>query len=115
MKKAYLIPVFVLGLITMGAMNSLSQARSYAQTISTTAAAVASTVDGFGWKSCIIGNFSATPVYLGGADVTTANGFPICTDTAACTRADMPADFVEGVVYAVVGSGTQAIRAFCGR
>lgn len=93
----------------------LGTIQSFAQTATTTATRVAPTT----WvrtpmKSCKIGNPSATPIYLGGSDLTSANGFPVCTDTAVCASAVFPVDVLGGELYVLTSSGTQAFRAICG-
>lgn len=60
--------------------------------------------------SFIIGNPSATAVYIGGSDVTTATGFPICTTTTTCTQSSFSADAFGGEFYCIVASGTVNTR-----
>jgi hypothetical protein len=56
---------------------------------------------------------SATPVYLGGGDITSTLGFPICTNTSLCPSAFIQMDAKgatclssSGTVVAVVLAGT---------
>lgn len=116
--KRFLPVILMLLVLPFGALalsGPLGLVQSFAQTATTTAARVAPTA----WlrtpmKSCLIGNASATPIYLGGSDVTSANGFPICTDTAVCTRSEINPDVLGGEVYVLTASGTQAFRVLCG-
>lgn len=116
MKRLILLCLAVLMIPVAAAAlsNPLGRIQSFAFTASTTAAKVSPSAWVAGMKSCMIANVSATPVYVGGSDVTTSNGFPICTDTAVCSRADINPDVLGGELWAVVSSGTVATRAICG-
>lgn len=97
-------------LLLMGLSTSLGRVRAYQVACTTTATAIS---DGHSQSSGLIWNNSATPVFLGGSDVNaTTEGFPICTDTATCLRADMPID--AKYLYCRVSSGTVAVKVLAG-
>lgn len=106
------------GLAARGAFalaEPLGLVQSFAQTASTTAARLAPTT----WvrspmKSCMITNMGTTPVYLGGSDVSSSNGTPICSDTAVCPTTFVNPDVLGGEVWIRTASGTQEVRALCG-
>ncbi|MCC7173491.1 MAG: hypothetical protein IT459_23810 [Planctomycetes bacterium] len=110
--KRLILPVAIaaFALLAMGLGTSLAKIRTHTVTCGTTATAI---TDGTGASSMLIWNNSATPVYLGGSDVnTTTEGFPICTDTANCLRADMPID--AKYLYCRVSAGTVTVRVLAG-
>jgi hypothetical protein len=94
------------------AFKPLTSVRSVAITCADTATAIAS-ADGF--NSVMCGNTSATVVYFGGSTVSTANGFPVCSDVATCTTSTISIDTHQGELYCRVASGTQAIRCILGK
>jgi len=105
-----LVAIAAFALLAMGLGSSLGRIRTHTVTCATTATAIA---DGHNASSMLIWNNTATPVYLGGSDVdTTTAGFPICTDTATCLRADMPID--AKYLYCRVSSGTVAVKVLAG-
>lgn len=107
---AYQAPVEVIQQLPAGVPGPLGGLRAFTVTCATTATAV---TDGTPYLSGLLWNNSATPVYLGAANVnTTTLGFPICTDTAVCLRPDMPADARHS--YCRVASGTVAIKVLAG-
>ena len=100
----------VVALLALGLSSSLGNMRAHTVTCGTTATAV---TDGYAASSMLLWNNSATPVYLGGANVnTTTLGFPICTDTATCLRSDMPVD--GKYLYCRVAAGSVAIKVLAG-
>lgn len=66
-----------------------------------------------GNKSCMIWNNSATILYVGGSDVDSTHGWPICTNTSTCPAAVLSTDVREA--YYVSASGTLAPIIVCGR
>ena len=62
------------------------------------------------YTSVRCGNPSAAPVYIGGADVTTSDGYPLCSDTRSCP--EMAATFNVGVASCRVALGTVSIKCF---
>lgn len=97
-------------LLLLGLSTSLGNMRSHEVACATTATAV---TDGYGASSMLLWNNSTTPVYLGASDVnTTTKGFPICTDTATCLRADMPID--GKYLYCIVTTGTVTLDILAG-
>lgn len=97
-------------LLLMGLSTSLGNMRAHQVACTTSATAV---TDGYAASSMLLWNNSATPVYLGAANVnTTTRGFPICTDTAACLRADMPID--GKYLYCIVGAGSVTLTVLAG-
>lgn len=81
---------------------------STAVTVTTTAAKVAGvtvTAGAIRAGSVILANLGASTVYVGGSNVTTANGFPV-DPGANCTM-----EFKDGEdLYAVTASGTVSCR-----
>lgn len=57
-------------------------------------------------------NNSATPVYIGGSDITSTLGLPICTDTAACPAASISMDAAGA--YCLSSSGTKTVVVLAG-
>ena len=110
----FLLAVGIVPLAAVALSSPLGLVQSFAQTATTTATRVAPTAWVRQMKSCKIGNPSATPIYLGGSDLTAANGFPVCNDTAACSSASLPADILGGEIWVITSSGTQAFRTICG-
>lgn len=107
MSNARLVAVAAIVLGTMALAKPLTTLKSGTMTVTSTAAAVPSAT------GCALHllNTSTTPVYIGGSNVTTSNGFPICSDTTACPRWDYPADAASGVVFAVkAGGGSVTLR-----
>lgn len=89
---------------------SLGHLRAFQVSCGTTAALLS---DGLPISSALILNNSATAVYLGGSDVdTTTHGFPICTNTAACLRPDMPLDGKR--LSCIVASGSVTVTVLAG-
>lgn len=107
-----------LALVVAGSAYALSGplgiVQSFAQTASGTAARLAPTTWSRQMKSCMISNTGTTPVYLGGSDVSSSNGMPICSDTAACPTTFVNPDVLGGEVWIRTASGTQEVRALCG-
>lgn len=105
-----LILLAVPPLLLMGLSTSLGRIRAYQVACTTTATAIS---DGHSQSSGLIWNNSATAVYLGGSDVnTTTTGFPICTNTASCLRADMPID--AKYLYCRVAAGSTTVTVLAG-
>lgn len=94
--------------------DPLGSVRVFQFTCTTSAQVIKPSSNPKGAKSLRLWNNSATPVYLGGADVTNGltNGWPICTNTAACEQASFPIDS-NPVVYCRAGSSV-TIQAFWG-
>lgn len=110
--KRFTIIAAVLGLATLAAAagRPLSTMISGTVAVSSTAQAVPG-----GGCAVYIVNPNATPVYVGGANVTTDNGIAICTDVASCTRSDLPANTATGIMYLVkAGDGTVTVRYMAG-
>lgn len=110
---AYQAPLELAQHMPEGVPGPLSGLRAFRVGCTTAATPIA---DGAPYHSLTMWNNSATPVYLGASNVTasTTNGYPICTDTATCPRADMPADVrhgfcrvTAGTVYLVILAGAQ--------
>lgn len=102
--------VVVAALALAGLSSSLGNMRAHQVACGTTATAV---TDGYAASSMLLWNNSTTPVYLGASNVnTTTRGFPICTDTAACLRADMPLD--GKYLYCIVGAGSVTLTILAG-
>ncbi len=116
MRRVHL--AFVLGVVLVGAAllsglgGSLRSAKSFQVTCATTATAV---MGGDGYQSIWCDNNSAVSVFVGGADVAASANICISTDTAACPRRDLPADYAHGALYCRVASGTQAISCLAGK
>lgn len=85
----------------------ISSPNAYALSCGTSATRIGSTSKSDAW---VIANPSNTPIYVGSSSVTTAAGFPVCTDTAVCTRSSFSADGYGGEFYCIVASGTVATR-----
>jgi len=85
--------------------DPVSGIRVFQFSCGTTAAKILPTSGTRSAKAMRVWNNSTTPVYLGGSDVSssTATGWPICTDTAACEQAAFPVDSVANV-YCKAGS-----------
>lgn len=54
------------------------------------------------------GALGATAVMLGGADVSTAQGYPICTDTTTCIENALTVSV--GLAHCVVAAGTETLN-----
>lgn len=80
--------------------------KSLAQSIGTTAVLIAKGGNVTIPESVLIQNpvGATATVYLGGADVTTANG------VAVIAGSSISVDMVSDSLYAIVGTGTQEIR-----
>ena len=83
-------------------------ALSRAVTVATTATRLDSTgdTDGIAGSSFAAHNNSAVTVYVGGSDVTTANGFPVPAGTSLSDDELPPA----GAYYGIVATGTAEVR-----
>jgi hypothetical protein len=94
--------------------NPVSEVRAEILSVGTTAERVTEEI-GFttGWKSCMLWNNSATVLYVGGPDVDSTDGFPICTDTASCPDSKIVID--ASAYYVVAASGTLTPNIICGR
>lgn len=94
-----------------GVPGPLSGLRAFTVSCGTSATPISDSVP---YHSLYLWNNSATPIYLGASNVTasTTNGMPICTDTASCPRADLPADARHG--FCRVGSGTVSLVVLAG-
>lgn len=78
--------------------------KSQAVSIGNTATAIPATPIQYR-RSVIIENNGTNPIYIGGADVTVANGFPVYP------RGVIRIDIAENIiVYGIVASGTEEIR-----
>ena len=107
---AYQVPLEVMQHMPEGTPGPLVNVRAFTESCGTTATVIS---DDNPIASGLIWNNSATPVYLGGSDVaTTATGFPICTDTALCLRADMPIDARR--VWCIVAAGSVNVLVLAG-
>lgn len=94
----YAVPA--LALTTDKVVDSLNDAQV---TVSSTAQKISSSH----YMSAECWNMTSTPMYLGPSDVTTANGRPICTDTAVCPTSSWSGDISAGAGLSVIGtSGT---------
>lgn len=111
MKRSIIVAAIFLSLLVLtGLSTSLGNMRAHQVLCTTDPTAV---TDGYNASSMLLWNNSTTPVYLGASNVnTTTRGFPICTDTATCLRADMPID--GKYLYCIVGSGSQTITVLAG-
>ena len=112
MKNKILVAVLALGLplLLLGLSTSLGNMRAHQVACGDTATPV---TDGYPASSMLLWNNSATPVYLGASNVNTSTrGFPICTDTASCLRADMPLD--GKYLYCIVGAGSVTLTVLAG-
>lgn len=105
-KLLFLIPAV---LLMLGLAQPLASPKSEHPNCTTTKAVL---LQGYSNKAIIVANLTATPVYLGGSDVTTANGFAVCTDTALCASSSLSFDGYG--LYCVAGS-TVAIQVLGGR
>jgi hypothetical protein len=107
-------------LLTFSATASAEEdaARSFSFSVGTTAARIepATGVKSYDWIRCW--QAADTPVYVGGADVNTREGFPICTNVpgaAPTSGRKGPAcasDSIEvetGALYAVIASNPGAV------
>lgn len=63
-------------------------------------------------SSLVIWNNSATPVYIGGSDVTSTLGMPICTDSAACPSSSVAFDGTAP--FCLSSSGTKTVVVLAG-
>lgn len=95
--------------------DSLSILRAYQVSCATTATAIAPSDGIKSQHAWSVWNNSATPVYVGGSDVTTTTkGWPICTDTASCPSSTLSVDAVTSG-FCRVGSGTVTLTVISGR
>lgn len=84
--------------------------------VSTTAELVTNDMEsdkGKTWRSCLIFNNSATVLYVGGSDVDSTDGMPICTDSASCVKSSITIDGKDA--WVVAASGTLTPTILCGR
>jgi hypothetical protein len=104
------IMLFVAALPAHGLSDPLASIRSFRFTCGTAALVIKPSAGVASAKAMRFLNLSATPVYLGGSDVTTdtTKGYPICTDTAACDGAAFPVDS-NPVVYCRAGSSVNLV------
>ncbi len=91
----------------------LAKVRSYTVSCATTAGGT-SLNDGEATSSMFIFVNSATPVYIGGTDIDSTHGMPVCTAAASCVSASMSLDVKtarclssSGTVSALVIAGAQ--------
>lgn len=108
---AYQAPLELAQQMPEGVPGPLGGLRAFKVSCGTSATPI---TDGKPYHSIYLWNNSATAIYLGGSDVTasTTNGMPICTASASCPKADMPADARHG--FCRVAAGTQDLVALAG-
>ena len=76
----FFIVLTVVASLSMAAWAETRSARSFAHSVTTTAARVEPPDGDKSYVSIHCWQASATPVYLGGKDVTPTNGYAICTN-----------------------------------
>lgn len=55
--------------------------------------------------SMMIGNLTTTKVWVGGSGVSTATGFPICSDTLSCYATSVEFEASPNAVFAITTDG----------
>lgn len=85
--------------------------KSRAVTVTTTATRLdtADETDSYGGSVIAIYNLSASTVYVGGSDVTTANGFPVEASTG---KFSVDSQVTTDALYGIVATGTAEVRVF---
>jgi hypothetical protein len=82
------------------------------------AAAINCGAGGFSTIACANPAGSANIAYIGGSDVTTANGFPICSTGTSCAGSSVAMDTEQGEPYcttnAASADGGTPMRCLCG-
>lgn len=114
MKHAYkiaIIAVIAAIAFTALAFKPLSGVTSKAISCGTTAVIVAGNA---GFNSVLCSNINSTEVYLGGSDVATTNGVPICDDSDLCVGASLSIDTHQGELYCRTAADTVEIRCIMG-
>lgn len=100
-KLGAVIGISLAAIMTMGQGVAAPEVQALKNlTVACVAANPAVAIDQTGYNgSLICWNMSATPVYLGGSNVTTTNGLPLCNDPAVCPMNSWPPDVASKVVY----------------
>lgn len=96
--------------------TTLSNVTAEQVSITTTAELITNDMEsdkGKTWRSCLIFNNSATILYVGGSDVDSTDGMPICTDSASCVKSSITVDGKD--THAIAASGTLTPTILCGR
>jgi len=107
---AYQVPLDAITRSAPALNTSLNNVRSYQVACGTTATPI---TDGAGQSALLVWNNSATPVFLGAANVnTTTTGFPICTLAASCPYASMSLD--AKYPYCRVAAGSVTVKVLAG-
>lgn len=107
---AYQVPLDAFTRNAPALNTSLNNVRSYQVACGTTATPI---TDGMGQSAILIWVNSATPVYIGGATVTTTTaGFPVCTLAASCPYASIALD--AKYPYCRVAAGSVTIKVLAG-
>lgn len=82
-------------------------ANSYRKAVFTTATLVADMATTTGGPAVVIQNNSGAPIFVGGKDVTAANGFSLATGAALCSTIDG-----SEAIYCVTSTTTQTVQIF---
>lgn len=76
-----------------GAHPALGKVRAYQVSCTTAAGGVSLAVGQM--SSALVWINSATPVYIGGTDITSTKGMPLCTAIASCVQSSVSIDSKE--------------------
>lgn len=90
--------------------SPLGKIRAY-QVSCTTAAGGVSLSDGQTISSALIWINSATPVYVGGGDIDSTHGVPLCTNSASCLSSSLAMDVKEARCLSSSGTVTATVMA----
>jgi len=93
----------------MGLSNPLGNLRTYTVTCLTTATSIRGSQ---AMSSAMIWNNSATPIFMGGADVdNSTKGMPFCTDGSACVSSSATLDVNGAFCLSTGGAATLLVMA----
>lgn len=90
--------------------TSLGKVRSYQVSCATTAGGT-DLSDGSPISSIFVFINSATPVYIGGTDVDSTHGMPVCTAAASCAASSLSLDVKEARCLSSSGTVTATVIA----